>query len=312
VSPYFETTECPEVILRQADLALYRAKADGRDRVCFHSSDLDEFAKDHDSLISDLRLAVRRNELDVYFQPQVAIATGEIVGMEALARWKHPMRGMISPSVFIPIAEKCHVIAELGHWVLDNACQQIKRWKELGLVPPVVAVNVSALQLRLADEFVLDLQRTLEFWGVAPSALELDIAEPVWAEMAQSGSETIGRLTQLGVGIALDDFGAAGGSMSYLWTNQVQHIKIAPELIEAMLQRPSEAAVVRKIFFLAHLLGIDVIAECVETEAQRAFLLSGMATVNAQGYLYSRAVSPDEAVELIRRHTIAPAGGSQQ
>jgi len=306
ISPYFDGTESAEVILKQADMALYRAKEDGRDRICFHSAELDQLARDHDSLSDDLWLAIEHDQLEVFFQPQVAIASGEIVGLEALARWNHPTRGMVPPSTFIPVAEKSHIIVQLGHWVLNRTCQEIRRWKDAGLFPPVIAVNVSAAELRLADKFVGNLLDTLQRWGVAPSELELDIPESVWVDLIRAKQDVVGELRRAGIRIALDDFGGSGGSVAHLWADQIARIKIAPQLIEAMLRKPTGASAVRTIFSLAHLLGIDVIAECVETEAQREFLLAGMATAGAQGYLYSKAVSPEEAGELIRGRAVSP------
>jgi EAL domain-containing protein (putative c-di-GMP-specific phosphodiesterase class I) len=222
--------------------------------------------------------------------------------MEALARWNHPNRGLISPAVFIPISERSHVAVELGRRMLDRACEQFKLWRDEGLAPPVVVVNVSASQLKLGEEFLRDVQDTLSKWGMSARDLELDVHESLWIELSHTKSDMIERLRQAGIGVAIDDFGSDQSSIGHLWSSKVSRLKIAPQLIEAMLRDESDADTVRSILALARLLAIEIIAESVETEAQRKFLLAGMPTVRAQGYLYSRPVPPVEATALLRRY----------
>jgi diguanylate cyclase (GGDEF)-like protein len=310
IAPYLPEVQSSDDLLKQAAIALGRAKDGGRDRVCFHSVDLDYLVPGRDSLAEDLRLAIERNELDVHFQPQVAISSGEIVGMEALARWQHPLRGMVPPALFIPAAEKSNVIVQLGHLVRDRACEQFKRWRDEGFAPPVVSVNVAAAELKLGDRFLRDVQDTLTKWGMSASDLELDVTEEIWIELLHSKSNIIERLAEIGVGIAIDDFGSDGGLIGNLHASNLRRLKISPQLIEAMSRGAADAEVVRTILALAGLLGIEATAESVETEAQRAFLLSSMATVRAQGYLYSRPVPADEARELLRRREIVSNSGN--
>jgi diguanylate cyclase (GGDEF)-like protein len=310
IAPYLPEVQSSDDLLKQAALALRRAKDGGRDQVCFHSVDLDYLVPGRDSLAEDLRLAIERNELDVHFQPQVAISSGEIVGMEALARWHHPVRGMVPPALFIPAAENSHLIVQLDHLVRDRACEQFKRWRDEGFAPPVVSVNVAAAELKLGDRFLRDVQDTLTKWGMSASDLELDVTEEIWIELLHSKSNIIERLAEIGVGIAIDDFGSDGGLIGNLHANNLRRLKISPQLIEAMSRGAADAEVVRTILALAGLLGIEATAESVETEAQRAFLLSSMATVRAQGYLYSRPVPADEARELLRRREIVTNSGN--
>ena len=177
ISPYMSETAGPDEMLAQADLALYRAKDEGRDQYCFHTEDLDRGVHERVALANDLRQALERGELELYYQPQVELATGWIVGMEALLRWNHPKRGLLIPGDFLPIVDKTPLAVTLGQWVLDHACKQMNAWREAGIAPTNLAVNLSLGQLQTGDNFVRFVTQTLTKWGFSPKDLQLDVTE---------------------------------------------------------------------------------------------------------------------------------------
>jgi diguanylate cyclase (GGDEF)-like protein len=310
VAPLGVGTVEADAMLAQADLALYRAKDEGRDQYRFHTKDLDDEVRQRVNLTSDLREAIERGELELYYQPQVNLATGNIVGMEALARWHHPTRGMILPSVFISIAEKTGVILPLGRWILDQACGQMRRWRDAGIAPPVLAVNVSMLELRNADGFVGTVTETLAKWGLAPGDLELDVTESMLAQISWARNDVLTDLRKIGVHIALDDFGTDYSSFDYLRRYQINHIKIAQSFIKTAADNPDHAQSIRAIIALARNLRIDVIAEGVETADERALLIAMGATTEGQGFYFSAPVDEARASDLLRAGLIAPAAAS--
>jgi len=306
VAPLGVATVEADALLTQADLALYRAKDEGRDQYRFHTKDLDDEVRQRVSLTADLRQAIERNELELYYQPQVNLTSGKIVGMEALARWNHPTRGLVLPSLFISIAEKTGVILPLGRWVLDQACGQMRRWHDAGIAPPVLAVNVSMLELRNALGFVAMVTEILAKWGLAPSDLELDVTESMLAQISWARNDVLSDIRKIGVRIALDDFGTDYSSFDYLRRYQINHIKIAQSYIRTATDNPEHAQTIRAIIALAHNLDIDVIAEGVETAAERALLVSMGATTKGQGFYFSAAVTEAQASDLLRSGAITP------
>jgi len=299
----------PDAMLAQADLALYRAKEEGRNKYRFHSDDLDTRVRERVNLAADLRDAIEQGALEVYYQPQVDLSSGAIVGMEALARWHHPTRGMVMPSVFIPIAEKSGTIQALGRWVLDQACGQMRKWQDAGIAPAVMAVNVSILQLRSPKEFVREVTEALVKWRVPASQLELDVTESMLAQIAWAGNDVLSDLRKLGVRIALDDFGTDYSSFEYLRKYQVNYIKIARSFTDMATRDAEHAQTVRAIISLARELRIGVIAEGVETVAQRSLLASIGPSTKAQGFLFSKPVTAAQAADLLRAGDIVPATG---
>ena len=293
----------------QADLALYRAKDEGRNQYCFHTDDLDREVRDRVGLSRELRQALESDELELYFQPQIELATGLIVGMEALIRWNHPKRGLIMPRDFLPIAEKSPLIVALGQWVFDHACQQMSVWREAGVAPPILAVNLALGQLRTGDELVGFIIRTLTKWGLSPKDLELDVTESMLAHVTLHKSSVLDRLQQLGVKIAIDDFGTQYSSLDYLRTYRISRVKIPREMIDAATQDLEASAMVRAIIGVARELDIDVIAQGVQTEAQRDLLTCAPSTTKVQGFYYSAPVPAEQATELLRQRLIEPRLG---
>jgi len=290
-------------MLAQADLALYRAKEEGRNQYRFHSEDLDRQVSERVALAEELRSAIEHSEIEVYYQPQVELSSGNIVGMEALVRWNHPTRGVLAPADFIAVAERTGTMRALGQRILENACRQMKLWRDQGIGPPVIAVNVSILQLKAGTEFIRDVTGTLAKAGVAPSDLELDVTESMLARMTLSQNDVLDRLQQLGVRIALDNFGTEYSSFDYLRTYRVNHLKVARQFIEKATEDPKQAATIRAIIRVARELGIQVIAQGVETKEQRALLIS-IGSPTAQGFYFSEPVRAQRATELLTRGAI--------
>ena len=309
ISRYTPDVAGPDAMIIQADLALYRAKADGRNCARFHSAELDREVTERVIITDELRGAVQRNELELYYQPQVEIRSGRVTGMEALLRWNHPTRGQIPPSVFIPVAERSGEIQPLGQWVLDAACRQLQLWQKEGIAPETVGVNFSALQFKGAAELDCDVAACLDKWGIAPGNIEIELTESVLMEITQQQSDRFERLRRRGVRIAIDDFGTGYSSLNCLANYSINRIKIAQELVFGVDTDRRSATVVRAAIRLAHELGIEIIAEGVETEGQEKFLLSA-GCEHAQGYYFSRPVKAARATELLRIGTIEPIHGT--
>jgi diguanylate cyclase (GGDEF)-like protein/PAS domain S-box-containing protein len=306
ISPCGPETASPDAMLAQADLALYRAKEEGRHQYRFHSVELDKQVAERVSIAEDLRTALQRNELYLDYQPQVELQSGRIVGMEALIRWRHPRRGVLKPAQFLPVAEAAGVIPEVGRWVLRNACEQMSRWKEEGVPPPVIAVNLSMQQLKNGAEFVRDVTETLKATGVKPGELELDVTESILARVTLTQNDVLDRLKEMGVRIALDDFGTDYSSFDYLRAYRVNHLKVAREFIENATQDAALAATVRAIIGAAREMDIQVIAEGVETKDQRELLLAMGRGTKGQGFYFSEPVEVSKATELLNKGSIDP------
>ena len=307
ISFYTDETAGPDEMLAKADIALYRAKEDGRDQYRFHSDDLDQEMRERVTLTDDLRQALVKNELELYYQPQVELFTGRIAGMEALIRWNHPKRGLLMPADFIPIMEKTDAIVALGQWVLDHACEQMSSWRNAGIAPVILAVNLSLGQLRTGDELIQSVTTTLTKWGLTPKDLELDVTESMLAYATWAYNDVLEQLQQLGVTIAIDDFGTQYSSLDYLKHYRVSRLKIPRAMIAAATQQDQEnAAMVRAIVGLARELNIEVMAQGVENEAQRDLLTAAPSTTKVQGFYYSAPVPASSATDLLRQGLIEP------
>jgi len=311
ISPFVPGLAGPDAMLAQADLALYRAKDEGRDQYRFHSQDLDKEVRERVTLAEDLRKAVDQDEMELYFQPQVELSGGQIVGMEALIRWHHPTRGLLMPGDFIPIAEKTGSIQAIGQWVLEKACEQMKSWRDQGIAPPLVAVNLSLVQIKAGRELVREITETLAKWSLAPGDLELDVTESTLAQITWTQSDVLARIRELGVKVALDDFGTEYSSFDYVRTYRVNHIKIAQWFVDLATRDPERAATIRAIINLARELGLQVIAEGVETEEQRTLLASIGPETQAQGFYFSPPVPAAQAEVLLRQKRIRPAQAAE-
>jgi diguanylate cyclase (GGDEF)-like protein/PAS domain S-box-containing protein len=296
----------PETLLAQADQALYRAKEEGRGQFCFHSPDLERESREYVALAQGLRDALERGELELYYQSQVDLSSGRIVGMEALIRWNHPTRGLLLPGVFMPIAEKSSVIHSLGRWVLERACRQLAQWRQTHVPVPLIAVNVSLWQIKAGKEFVRDVQETLARWGLKPGDLELDVTEAALARTTLSQSDVLEELRRLGVCIAIDDFGAQFSSLDYLRTYRVSRLKISRHMVAAASDEGAGQAMVRAIIALAAELGVEVVAEGVETEHQRAALVKMSSNTKGQGFYFSQPMSAENTTQNLRLKLLTP------
>jgi len=305
VSRYSAEIAGPDNMMMQADLALYRAKEDGRNCFRFHGRQLDLEVQARVTIADELRGAIERGELELYYQPQVELVSRKIVGVEALMRWNHPTRGLVPPSVFIPIAERTGSILPLGRWAFDEACRQHKVWLGQGIAPNLTAVNVSALQFKRSSELEREIAESLARHGVAPGMMEIELTESVLMEVAQQQSGCFDRLRHLGIRTAIDDFGIGYSSLNYLTNYPVNRLKIAQELVFRVDGDFRSATVVRSAVRLAGELGIECIAEGVETEAQARFLVSA-GCAQGQGFYFSKPVEAKRATELLRLGRIKP------
>jgi len=285
----------PEEAFRQADLALYRAKANGKGQFAFFESEMDAAIKTRRALEGDLRLALAAGELQMNYQPQVN-QRDQMTGVEALIRWNHPERGQVSPAFFVPIAEECGLIGELGLFTLRRAFEDSRRWPGLK-----VAVNVSASQLRMKD-FVPKVEALLKEMKVDPFNFELEITEGLLLGDDPATHETLRRLRGVGFQLALDDFGTGYSSLSYLQRYPINKIKIDRSFISNLGLDSEAGAVVGAIVKLAKALRLQVIAEGVETDIQRDELIA-VGCADIQGYLFSRPVGAED-IDRLRR---APA-----
>jgi EAL domain-containing protein (putative c-di-GMP-specific phosphodiesterase class I) len=284
-------------LLKNADIAMYRAKQEGRNGHQFYRADMSVSTSDRLYLESGLRQALGRNELQLHYQPCVCVRTGRILGMEALLRWNGP-GGVTGPAEFIPIAEDTGLIVDIGRWVLEAACAQAASWQRKGLGPFLLSVNVSARQFLHRDLFDA-VTGALERSGLPPAQLELEITESMLMQRAAEVTDTLARLDALGVRLAVDDFGTGYSSLTYLKRFPVRGIKIDQSFIGNVPADTDDVAIVRAIVAMARSLEIAVTAEGVETGAQLG-LLRELECDAYQGFLFSRAV-PAEAFEALVR-----------
>jgi EAL domain-containing protein (putative c-di-GMP-specific phosphodiesterase class I) len=287
----------PDQLLKCANLALGRAKERGRGGFEFYTPDMTGGSAEQLRLDSDLHRALERNEFFLQYQPKLDFASGAICGSEALLRWNHPTRGLVSPNDFIPLLERSGLIIEVGLWVIREACEQIKTWQQLGISVPPVAVNLSGRQFQ--DPF-LDAQvaRIIEETGIPPHLIEFEITESMLMQDPQRASETLRRLKELGTSIAVDDFGTGYSSLAYLKRFPVDCLKIDRTFVRDIVADPDDAAITVAVIKLAHSLRLKVIAEGVETDDQFAFLRREGCNM-LQGYYFSRPLNADALASLI-------------
>jgi diguanylate cyclase (GGDEF)-like protein len=285
-------------IMRYADMALYRAKNEGRNRACIYDTAMDANLSSRKLLEADFRRALEANELRLLYQPLVNTSGEVVLGVEALCRWTHPERGEIPPSEFIPVAEHSGLIIELGEWVLRRACEEGNAWPKL-----TVAVNVSPLQFRRAD-FVATVETILKQTGFDPARLELELTESTLIGNVETAEAAMRRLKQLGVRLALDDFGTGYSSLLYLRRFPFDKLKIDRSFVQSIENGSDAAAIVHAIVSLGRGLGMKVTAEGVETADQQLFLRAA-GVHSMQGYRFGKAVSPAEISQRISTATSA-------
>jgi diguanylate cyclase (GGDEF)-like protein/PAS domain S-box-containing protein len=291
--------ETSDQLLRNADMALYQAKEDGRCTFCFFQPGMGASLRAHHTLELDLRKALGASEFEVYYQPLVTLETGVICGFEALLRWHHPLRGMVPPAEFIPLAEEIGLIVPIGEWVLRQACAEAAGWPD----DLKVAVNLSPVQFKKGNlpQMVF---ATLASTGLPAARLELEITESIFLAESKANLATLRRLRALGVSISMDDFGTGYSGLSYLRAFPCDKIKIDRSFISELSESADCMAIIKAITNLGSNLGIPTLAEGVETETQLAWLREAGCT-EMQGYLFSRPVPASEIAELLSPHRIA-------
>jgi diguanylate cyclase (GGDEF)-like protein/PAS domain S-box-containing protein len=296
-----------ETLLAHADVALYRSKADGRGIYRFFTAAMDRQVRARVTLGYELREAVARNELFLVYQPQVDVATGRITGIEALVRWRHPTRGVLTPGYFIPVSEATGTIGQIGNFVLWQACRQAKDWIDAGFCLPRIAVNISALQFKTPAVLEADILAALAATGLPPHVLELELTESVLMAASRERDTILRRLRELGVKLAIDDFGTGYSSLDYLRRFPVDHLKISHSFTRHVESGAGETSIVRAIIGLAHELNIGVIVEGVETKSQLE-LLKSWNCGEVQGFYFARPMEAKDIAPLLSHEaTIHPA-----
>jgi len=290
--------ESASVLMRYADLALHRAKSSGRNCFAMFSRDLSEEIQRRVLLEARLKHALDRKELALHYQPKQEILSGRVVGWEALLRWQSPELGAVGPDEFIPVAEQSGLILPIGEWVLREACRQMRDWQKQGLAAGTMAVNLSTRQFRQTD-LAEEISAALRDTGLAPGDLELELTESSIMDNLASAASVLAELEKLGIRIAVDDFGTGYSSLSYLKSFPIHCLKIDRSFIQDIPGDENDAAIVRTIIALSDNLGLTVVAEGVETDAQLAYLRANRCD-QVQGYLFSRPLPPDECVHLMR------------
>jgi Amt family ammonium transporter len=302
VAVYPDGGDNAEALIRNADLALYRAKSAGRNNHQFFTPELAHQLSERFDLENELRDALERDQFELYYQPQVAIATGELIGAEALLRWRHPTKGLVQPSLFIPILEESGLIEQVGTWVIDAACRQNQQWRSQGLRPLRVAVNVSGRQFLQAD-FAGTVARILHETQLEPSGLELEITETVLARDSQQCIETLQALKALDLEIAVDDFGTGYSSLSYLKRFPIDTIKIDRSFVIECNLNSEDAAICSAIISLARSLGLKTLAEGVDQPGQLDFLRTE-GCFAYQGYFFSKPLPAEEMAVLLQKKSV--------
>jgi diguanylate cyclase (GGDEF)-like protein len=298
ISIYPDDGQNAEILIKSADTAMYYAKDNGRNNYKFFEQDMNARAVLRQSTEASLRLALERREFVLYYQPKINLHSGTIVGVEALIRWQHPERGLLSPAQFVPIAEDCGLILPIGRWVLREACLQARAWRQAGLPSITVAVNTSALEFR-AKDFLENIRTTLEDTHLEPRYLELELTESALMRDAESTDSVLHAIADLGVKLAIDDFGTGYSSLSYLRQFPIDTLKIDQSFVNRMTSNPDDAAIVNAVISMGKSLKQRVIAEGVETPEQYALLLAQQCD-EAQGYYFGRPVVAKALASLLQ------------
>ncbi len=291
-------------VLAKADTAMYEAKNAGGNGFCVYSVSNGHFDPSRLSLEHDLREAIDNGGLLLHFQPQVDLASHRIRGVEALVRWPHPVRGMISPTEFIPIAEGCGLIVRLGEWVLREACRQLGEWNASGFPPVRMCINVSAVQFH-REGFMTILKSALEDSGVDPTLIELEMTESLLMHNVDNVLETLKEIRELGVSLAIDDFGTGFSSLNYLRRFPINRLKIDQSFVRNIENTPANESITKAIIALAESLSLDIVAEGIEKISEQS-VLEKLGCVEGQGYLFARPLSAADVSDLLRKNSAPP------
>jgi len=281
-----------DTLLKHADLAMYRAKENGRNTFHFYEATMAVGAFERLAAENALRGAIGRGELRLHYQPQVHLASGALAGVEALVRWEHPELGLLAPDRFVGVAEEMGIIGEIGEWVLAEACRQLARWRQAGFAVPRMAVNLSMQQLE-RDELVACVRGLLETWALTPDLLELEVTESMIMRQTGRVLPVLDGLRSLGVYLAVDDFGTGYSSLSRLRHLPVHRLKVDYSFVRDIGRDADDETITRGVIALGRSLGLEVVAEGVERQEQVDFLLQEGCLI-AQGYLFDAPLAPDE------------------
>ena len=289
-----------EELIKNAEFAMSHAKANGRNGYQFFKQEMNTTAQKRLLLESDLRGAVEREEFLLHYQPQIDLASGRVIGVEALVRWQHPQRGLVPPDLFIPIAEETGLILPIGDFVLKTACRQLNAWLSEGLPQVRMAVNLSARQFKQGNLPSL-VAKIIEETGIDPRLLELEITESAAMDNPEAAIIHLRRFREMGVELAIDDFGTGYSSLSYLKLFPVNRLKIDRSFVKDIETDTDDAAIAAATIALAHKLGKEVVAEGVETEGQLSFLKNQQCDI-IQGYFFSRPLPAEQLAAFLRRN----------
>ena len=298
ISVYPDDGDSVEALLQSADTAMYYAKESGRNNFKFFEQDMNARAVERQTIEAHLRLALLRHELVLHYQPKIDLASGAIVGAEALIRWQHPQRGLLQPQEFVPIAEDCGLIRPVGRWVLHQACLQAQAWLQASLPPITMAVNTSALEFRAGD-FLENLRTTLAQTCFDPRNLEIELTESVLIRDAESSETLLHEIARLGVKLAIDDFGTGYSSLSYLKLFPIDTLKIDKSFVNQMSSNADDVSIVNAVVSMGKSLRKRIVAEGVESAEQYACLLA-LRCDEGQGYYFGRPVTADVFASMLR------------
>jgi diguanylate cyclase (GGDEF)-like protein/PAS domain S-box-containing protein len=294
-----QANDDPERMLRDADAAMYRAKEQGPGRYAVFDPAMQARAQERLELEAELRRALEQEEFVLYYQPEVSLHDGKMVGFEALLRWQHPERGLLKPSAFVPLAEETDLIAPIGRWVLEEACQQAKRWEEEHPLasPMTMEINLSSKQLR-RQGLVRIVEEALARADLEAHTLALDMTETVLIRVSEDNTQALDALKEMGVRLGLDDFGTGYSSLSYLKRLPVDRVKVDKSFVKGLGENATDTALVRMIIDLCHTLGVEIVAEGIETSEQAVFLRD-MGCDLGQGYYFARPLRGEELAERL-------------
>lgn len=299
ISIYPDDGETSDVLLSNADAAMYRAKSEGRNNYQFYTPALTEKASERLNIETCLRQALGKNELRVYYQPQYSLSSEKIIGVEALLRWQHPEMGMVGPDKFIPVAEETGLIVPIGEWVLETACRQLKKWMDAGHPEMRMAVNLSARQFwKPGLEKVV--KNIIEASDINPENLELELTESIIMHDTSIVSDTLNALHQMGVGLSIDDFGTGYSSLGYIQRFPLDRLKIDRSFVQDIMTNPADAEMIISIIALGHSMKLQVLAEGVETKDQLLYLQQ-QGCDEVQGFYFSRPIPANEMEVLLSR-----------
>ncbi|MCC7082435.1 MAG: EAL domain-containing protein [Burkholderiales bacterium] len=298
IAVYPDDGDDVDALLQNADSAMYHAKDQGKDNYQFFSPSMNVSSLAKLTLENQLRKAIERDELVLHYQPKVDAISWRIAGVEALIRWRHPERGMIAPMEFIPLAEETGLIVPIGDWVLGEAARQAAIWRAAGFAPISIAVNMASPSFAQPD-FVAKVAAVLAQANLEPGAIEIELTESVLMHDAEAARETLRALKRHGVALSIDDFGTGYSSLAYLKRFPIDTLKIDRSFVRDVIRNAEDASITRAIIALGKSLGLAVVAEGVETEAQAAFLRESGCTL-MQGYLFSRPVCADDITAMLR------------